>query len=112
MGSQTCVCAAAAPLRAAGRLIRALPVPLPASFLQPEPVKFPRKTLDQRFAVLLMRSSYDAVDALDFIPMDKFEVGAGGTQPVPRRSGSSFDGSFGANLWGALAGQSTPQPEP
>jgi hypothetical protein len=33
-----------------------------------------RKPLDQRFAVLLMRSSYEAVDQLDFIPM----VGAGG----------------------------------
>lgn len=30
---------------------------------------FPRKALDQRFAVLLMRSTYDAVDALDFIAM-------------------------------------------
>ena len=30
---------------------------------------FPRKALDQRFAVLLLRSTYDAVDALDFIAM-------------------------------------------
>ena len=37
--------------------------------LQPEPVAFPRKALDQRFAVLLLRSTYDAVDALDFIAM-------------------------------------------
>lgn len=36
---------------------------------QPEPVAFPRKALDQRFAVLLLRSTYDAVDALDFIAM-------------------------------------------
>lgn len=36
---------------------------------QPEPVRFPRRALDQRFAVLLMQSSYRAVDALDFIPM-------------------------------------------
>ncbi len=35
----------------------------------PEPVRFPRRGLDQRFAVLLMQSSYRAVDALDFIPM-------------------------------------------
>ncbi|CAL8465945.1 g5481 [Coccomyxa elongata] len=36
---------------------------------QPEPVLFPRKALNQVFAVLLMRSAYDAVDSLDFIPM-------------------------------------------
>ena len=36
---------------------------------QPEPIRFPRAKLDQRFAVLLMQSSYRAVDALDFIPM-------------------------------------------
>ena len=39
------------------------------NFTFPEPVRFPRKALDQRFAVLLVRSVYDAVDALDFIPM-------------------------------------------
>ncbi len=37
--------------------------------LPPEPVAFPRKVLDHRFAVLLLRSTYDAVDALDFIAM-------------------------------------------
>ena len=36
---------------------------------QPEPVLFPRRALDQRFAVLLLNSMYDAVDSLDFIPM-------------------------------------------
>ena len=36
---------------------------------QPEPVLFPRKAVSQVFAVLLMRSAYDAVDQLDFIPM-------------------------------------------
>lgn len=34
-----------------------------------------RKPLDQRFAVLLMRSSYEAVDQLDFIPMVGGSVG-------------------------------------
>lgn len=48
-----------------------LPFSLPAP---PEPVRFPRKALNLRFAVLLMRSSFDAVNTLDFIPMDKFEV--------------------------------------
>ena len=41
----------------------------------PEPVRFPRRGLDQRFAVLLMQSSYRAVDALDFIPMVRLELG-------------------------------------
>ncbi|KAK9807874.1 hypothetical protein WJX72_011848 [[Myrmecia] bisecta] len=45
-----------------------------SSFTQPEPVLFPRKAVDQRFAVLLLRSTYDAVDALDFIAMDTFQV--------------------------------------
>lgn len=46
-----------------------LSLPLP-----PEPVLFPRKMLNLKFAVLLMRSAYEAVDALDFIPMDKFQI--------------------------------------
>ncbi len=47
------------------------PANLLGSFMgnQPEPVLFPRKALNQVFAVLLMRSAYDAVDSLDFIPM-------------------------------------------
>eukprot|EP00878_Enallax_costatus_P028133 GHUV01030348.1.p1 GENE.GHUV01030348.1~~GHUV01030348.1.p1 ORF type:complete len:242 (+),score=21.70 GHUV01030348.1:596-1321(+) len=56
----------------AERLSRALPFPFP--MVTPEPVRFPRKPLDQRFAVLLMRSSYDAVDQLDFIPRQSFEA--------------------------------------
>ncbi|XP_024403433.1 uncharacterized protein [Physcomitrium patens] len=40
----------------------------------PDPVLYPRKMLNLKFAVLLMRSAYEAVDALDFIPMDKFQV--------------------------------------
>lgn len=39
----------------------------------PEAVRFPRKPLDQTLAVLLMRTSYDAVDQLDFIPMNDFQ---------------------------------------
>ena len=42
--------------------------------LPPEPVQFPRKPLDLKFAVLLMRSSYEATDDLDFIPMDQFQA--------------------------------------
>ncbi|KAK9902243.1 hypothetical protein WJX75_009231 [Coccomyxa subellipsoidea] len=41
---------------------------------QPEPVLFPRRALNQIFAVLLMRSAYEAVDTLDFIPMDRFQA--------------------------------------
>lgn len=40
---------------------------------QPEPVAFPRRRLSRAFAVLLLRSGYDAVDSLDFIPMDTFQ---------------------------------------
>lgn len=50
-------------------------IPPPA----PEPVKFQRKRLDLKFAVLLMRSSYEAADELDFVAMDKFQVKVGGT---------------------------------
>lgn len=46
-----------------------LSLPLP-----PEPVLYPRKMLNLKFAVLLMRSAYEAVDALDFIAMDKFQI--------------------------------------
>ena len=35
-----------------------------------------RKQLDIKLAVLMMRSSYEAVDLLDFMPMDKFQVGS------------------------------------
>lgn len=39
------------------------------SMVAPEVVAFPRRRLDFTFAVLLMRSGYEAVDDLDFIPM-------------------------------------------
>lgn len=35
----------------------------------PPPVRFPRRQLSQRFAVLLMQSCYRAADALEFCPM-------------------------------------------
>lgn len=41
--------------------------------LPPAPVLFPRKSLNRTFAVLLMRSAYDAADDLDFVAMDKFQ---------------------------------------
>jgi hypothetical protein len=40
----------------------------------PEPIRIPRSKLDQQFAVLLMRSVYDAVDELDFISMSEFQA--------------------------------------
>jgi hypothetical protein len=52
---------------------RALP-PFSLPFSAPEPVRFPRKALDPALAVLLMRSSYDAMDALDFIARQDFEA--------------------------------------
>ena len=42
--------------------------------LSPQPIKFPRKVLNLKFAVLLMRSSYDTVDELDFVPMDEYQI--------------------------------------
>jgi hypothetical protein len=41
---------------------------------QPKPVRVPRKQLSGPFAVLLMRSAYEAADSLDFIPMNQFQV--------------------------------------
>ncbi len=40
----------------------------------PEPIRIPRSRLSQPFAVLLMRSVYDAVDQLDFISMSDFQA--------------------------------------
>ena len=36
-------------------------------------VRFPRSRLATPFAVLLLRSSYETTDELDFVPMDKFQ---------------------------------------
>lgn len=47
----------------------------PSWFNQPPlPVKIVRQPLDQPFAVLMMRSGYNAVDELDFVAMDDFQV--------------------------------------
>jgi hypothetical protein len=37
--------------------------------LPPEPIALPRRRLGPSFAVLLLRSGYEAVDALDFLPV-------------------------------------------
>ena len=42
--------------------------------LPPEPVRFPRTKLSLRLAVLLLRSGYETVDAMDILPMDQFQV--------------------------------------
>ena len=42
--------------------------------LPPEPVRFPRTKLSLRLAVLLLRSGYETVDAMDVLPMDQFQV--------------------------------------
>ncbi|KAL4428540.1 hypothetical protein ABPG75_002629 [Micractinium tetrahymenae] len=41
--------------------------------LQPGPIAFPRRQLGLNFAVLLMRSGYEAVDDLDCVPMDEYQ---------------------------------------
>lgn len=41
--------------------------------LRPKPPKLLRRKLSQDFAVLLMRSSYDALDQLDCVAMDQFQ---------------------------------------
>ena len=40
---------------------------------RPGPVRIPRISLYRPFAVLLMRSSYEVADELDFVPMDRFQ---------------------------------------
>jgi len=40
---------------------------------RPPPVRLPRTELYKPFAVLLMRSCYDAADALNFVSMEKFQ---------------------------------------
>ena len=37
--------------------------------MPPGPIAFPRRQLDLNFAVLLLRSGYEACDDLDFVPM-------------------------------------------
>jgi len=44
-----------------------------ASTRRPPPVKIPRTFLLRPFSVLLMRSSYETMDELDFVPTDKFQ---------------------------------------
>ena len=41
--------------------------------LRPKPPKLLRRKLSQDFAVLLMRSSYNALDAMDCVAMDQFQ---------------------------------------
>lgn len=48
---------------------------------QPQPVMFPRKVLATNLAVLMMRSSYETMDELDFIAQDAFQVSPTHTAP-------------------------------
>lgn len=50
---------------------------------QPVPPGECRKQLSLNFAVLLMRSTYEAVDALDMVAMDKFQVKCAHRRAVP-----------------------------
>lgn len=52
-------------------------LPKPPGFslpLPPEPVRFPRTKLNIRLAVLLLRSGYETIDAMDVLPMDQFQI--------------------------------------
>lgn len=43
--------------------------------LRPKPAKVLRSRMNLEFAVLLMRSSYNAVDEIDIVAMDQFQKG-------------------------------------
>lgn len=81
------------PANAAGpvspRETEGLPARL-ARALRPRPVKSLRSRLNLDFAVLLMRSSYNALDELDCVAMDQFQrdffLIRQGTCPLERRS--------------------------
>ena len=54
-----------------------VPSPIPQGFslpLPPDPVRFPRAPLDIKLAVLLLRSTYETVDAMDVMAMDTFQI--------------------------------------
>ena len=40
----------------------------------PEPVRFPRAPLNIKLAVMLLRSTYETVDAMNIMPMDQFQI--------------------------------------
>lgn len=65
---------------------------LPSSVVsvQPSAVRVPRRRLELPVAVLLLRTSYDAVDALDFVPMNNFQISFWET----RRSGQEAYGEL------------------
>jgi len=48
--------------------------PFVVSRSPPEPVMFPRPKVELAFAVCLLRSSYEAVDECDVLPMDVFQA--------------------------------------
>ena len=54
----------------------ALPTPRPGfgAFTQPDVVRVPRARINIKLAVLCLRSSYEAVDDLNFTPMDGFQM--------------------------------------
>ncbi len=52
----------------------ALPARSAPPFMPPELVRVPRGRVSLKLAVLLLRSSYAAVDELDFVAMDAFQI--------------------------------------
>ena len=66
------------PALAVGEELAALaPAPVIGSridlLLRPKVRPLPRRAMDLNFSVTLMRTSYQVADALDFVPMDKFQ---------------------------------------
>lgn len=50
-----------------------LPIIVIERKLRPPQINIPRRRMELPFAVVLMRSSYNALDEIDIIPMDEFQ---------------------------------------
>ena len=42
--------------------------------LPPDPVRFPRAPINLKLAVMLLRSTYETVEGMQFTPMDQFQI--------------------------------------
>ena len=65
------VASAAMPLDA--DIVDGLPARVERAIFRPRPARVLRPRMNLDFAVLLMRSSYDAIDDIDVVPMDQFQ---------------------------------------
>lgn len=64
-------------------------LPVGSELTLPPPVKFPRRPLNQKFAVLLMQSCYRAADSMDFVPMVRLSSDA--MPPLDGMTSHAFD---------------------